>query len=56
MWNSFMYENLKTTVERAWNDRELLRDEAVKSAIRETVDLLDRGELRTAEPLGDSRW
>ena len=36
MWNSFMYENLKTTVERAWNDRELLRDEAVKSAIRET--------------------
>ena len=23
MWNSFMYENLKTTVERAWNDREL---------------------------------
>ena len=56
MWNSFMYENLKTTVERAWNDRELLRDEAVKSAIRETVDLLDRGELRAAEPLGDSRW
>ena len=56
MWNSFMYENLKTTVERAWNDRELLRDEAVKSAIRETVDLLDRGELRTAEPMGDSRW
>ena len=56
MKNSFMYENLKTTVERAWDDRELLRDEAVKSAIRETVNLLDRGELRTAEPLGDSRW
>ena len=27
-----------------------------KRDTREEVDLLDRGELRTAEPLGDSRW
>ena len=33
MKNSFMYENLKTTVERAWDDRELLRDEADRKSV-----------------------
>ncbi|MDZ4846144.1 MAG: 2,3,4,5-tetrahydropyridine-2,6-dicarboxylate N-succinyltransferase [Chitinophagales bacterium] len=43
----------KKLVENAWDDRKLLTFKDVQHAIRETVDLLDRGELRVAEPEGD---
>jgi 2,3,4,5-tetrahydropyridine-2-carboxylate N-succinyltransferase len=46
-----MHAHLKTSVEDAWNDRELLKKPQVKKAVREVVDLLDRGSLRIAEPL-----
>ena len=46
---------LQNIIEGAWDNRELLGDEAVKSAIREVVDLLDKGKLRTAEPK-DGEW
>jgi len=45
-----MYEELRTAVERAWDDRSLLQDDATRAAIRSVVDAVDRGELRTAEP------
>ena len=54
--NRSMYENLKRTVEEAWENRDMLREEPVKQTIRDVVGLLDRGELRTAEPLGGSEW
>jgi 2,3,4,5-tetrahydropyridine-2-carboxylate N-succinyltransferase len=41
---------LRTIVENAWNDRMLLKDAATQSAIRSVVDMLDKGELRVAEP------
>lgn len=50
------YEELKRTVERAWDDRALLCDEAVREAVREVVALLDAGRLRTAEPDGEGGW
>lgn len=50
------YKDLKDTVEKVWDNRELLREESSKAAIREVVELLDKGELRTAQPLGDSKW
>lgn len=46
-----MYSNLKSVVEAAWENRELLKDSAVQADIRRVVELVDRGELRTAEPI-----
>ena len=53
-----MYDELRTTVERAWDDRSLLQDDTTKAAIREVVELIDKGLLRTAEPvdLACSQW
>lgn len=41
---------IKNTIEAAWENRELLKDEGVQNAIRKVVDLLDSGKLRVAEP------
>ncbi len=46
-----MYEHLKAVVEQAWADRTLLSDPGVQSAIREVIELIDKGRLRTAEPV-----
>ncbi len=46
-----MYEHLKSAVERAWKDRTLLSDPGVQSAIREVIELVDKGRLRTAQPV-----
>ncbi len=53
-----MYDELRTAVERAWDDRSLLQDDATRAAIREAVELIDKGLLRTAEPvdLARSEW
>ena len=45
----------KTIVERAWEDRTLLENEDVRAAIRATVDAVDKGELRCAEPVDAER-
>ncbi|MCC8018472.1 MAG: 2,3,4,5-tetrahydropyridine-2,6-dicarboxylate N-succinyltransferase [Rikenellaceae bacterium] len=47
------YAQLRTEIEKIWDDRELLRREASKDAVREVIELLDKGRLRTAEPAGD---
>ncbi|MBC8753700.1 2,3,4,5-tetrahydropyridine-2,6-dicarboxylate N-succinyltransferase [Kordia sp. YSTF-M3] len=41
---------LKETIENAWDNRELLKNEDTQAAIRKVIDLLDVGELRVAEP------
>jgi 2,3,4,5-tetrahydropyridine-2-carboxylate N-succinyltransferase len=41
---------MKSVIERAWTNRELLKEEETKLAIREVVSKLDTGELRVAEP------
>ena len=46
-------ENLRQTIEAAWEDRSLLQDAAVAAAIREVIRRVDAGELRTAEPVGN---
>lgn len=53
-----MYDELKTIVERAWDDRALLRQAPVQQAVREVIALLDTGRLRTAEPMDadKSEW
>lgn len=43
-------EDIKRIIESAWENRELLKEETTTTAIRTVVDLLDKGELRVAEP------
>jgi 2,3,4,5-tetrahydropyridine-2-carboxylate N-succinyltransferase len=42
---------LQQTIEQAWENRALLKEETTTSAIRKVIDLLDKGELRVAEPV-----
>lgn len=53
-----MYTQHKEIVEQAWADRSMLADAAVKATIREVVEAVDKGQLRTAEPidLEKSEW
>lgn len=46
-------QDLKNLIEEAWANRELLKEDKVTRAIREVVDLLDKGTLRVAEPVAD---
>ena len=43
--------DLKDTIEAAWLDRSLLQGWETKKAIRDTIELLDLGKVRVAEPL-----
>ena len=46
-------EALKNKIEAAWDNRELLKEADTQAAIREVLELLDKGKLRVAEPDGD---
>lgn len=46
-------ENMKETIEKIWDNRELLNEESSQQAIREVIEQLDKGKLRVAEPQGD---
>lgn len=46
---------LKNTIEAAWDNRELLKDESTKETIRAVIEELDKGRLRVAQPDGD-QW
>ena len=53
-----MYEDLRTIVEKAWEDRSLLTQKPTQEAVREVIEHVDKGRLRTAEPLDEeqSAW
>lgn len=51
-----MFEEIRSKVEEAWSDRELLKESMCENAVREVIELLDKGKLRTAEPVGDGKW
>lgn len=46
-----MYSELETIIGQAWEDRSLLEKKQVREAIEQVIALVDRGELRTAEPV-----
>lgn len=48
--------DLKNIIEAAWNDRSLLQNWDTKKAIRETIELLDLGSIRVAEPGESGEW
>ncbi|MFY9281185.1 MAG: 2,3,4,5-tetrahydropyridine-2,6-dicarboxylate N-succinyltransferase [Bacteroidia bacterium] len=41
---------LKKTILKAWENRELLQDLDVQKSIRQVIELIDKGQLRCAEP------
>jgi 2,3,4,5-tetrahydropyridine-2-carboxylate N-succinyltransferase len=47
---NYIMDNLKSLIETAWENRALLEETTTKEAIRTIVDLLDKGDLRVAEP------
>ncbi|NMH86459.1 2,3,4,5-tetrahydropyridine-2,6-dicarboxylate N-succinyltransferase [Flavivirga algicola] len=42
---------LQQIIENTWENRDLLKEETTTSAISKVIDLLDKGELRVAEPI-----
>ena len=46
--------NLQSIIEKAWDNRELLKDETTLKTIREVIALLDSGTLRVAEPTANT--
>ena len=46
-------KELQNTIEAAWENRDLLKNTETTDTIRKVVDLLDKGELRVAEPTTD---
>lgn len=46
-------DQLQNVIENAWEDRSQLENRVTKTAIREVVDMIDRGTLRVAEPTED---
>jgi 2,3,4,5-tetrahydropyridine-2-carboxylate N-succinyltransferase len=46
-------KNLRSIIEKAWDNRELLHDTNVQETIREVINLLDIGKLRVAEPINN---
>ncbi len=53
MKNTQLMKALQQTIENAWDNRDLLKEDATQAAIRKVVDLLDEGTLRVAEPVAD---
>lgn len=45
---------LEKRIKEVWNNRELLKDETYTDAIRNVIDKVDTGKLRTAEPVSDT--
>lgn len=53
MTKNYVMDNLKSLIETAWENRALLEENTTKEAVRTIVDLLDKGDLRVAEPTTD---
>ena len=49
-------DTLRQTIEAAWEDRSLLQNSDTQAAIRELLELLDKGKVRVAEPTDSGEW
>lgn len=45
--------NIQQIIEAAWNDRNLLKESTTLDAINQVIEQLDKGQLRTAQPMAD---
>ncbi|PRY90367.1 2,3,4,5-tetrahydropyridine-2,6-dicarboxylate N-succinyltransferase [Mongoliibacter ruber] len=48
--------DLQTIIEKAWENRELLKEKHVEIAIKTVISDLDSGQIRVAEPLENGEW
>jgi len=48
-----MYKKLHEIIEKAWDDRTLLKEQETRNAVSTIIELLDKGTLRTAQPSAD---
>ncbi len=46
----------KEFIERAWDNREYLKDKDTQIAVKTVVEELDEGKIRVAEPLANGEW
>jgi 2,3,4,5-tetrahydropyridine-2,6-dicarboxylate N-succinyltransferase len=46
-------QHLKETIEKAWENRELLKERSIVESIEAVVESLDKGQIRVAEPVAD---
>lgn len=46
-------ESLRSIIEQAWDNRELLKNKETTDAVEQLISLLDKGEVRVAEPTAD---
>jgi 2,3,4,5-tetrahydropyridine-2,6-dicarboxylate N-succinyltransferase len=49
--NNFCKMNLRETIEQAWQNRELLKENRFDEAVRSVIEDVDKGRLRVAEPV-----
>ena len=49
-------EQLKSLIQAAYANRELLKENQYENAIHETISLIDKGALRVAEPSSNGDW
>lgn len=49
-------KELRSAIEKAWEDRSLLSEKETQNTIRKVIELLDGGVLRVAEPTEDGDW
>ncbi len=49
-------EQIQSIIEKAWDNRDLLKEKETLEAIRTVVGLLDQGKLRVAEPNDKGSW
>ena len=47
---------MRAIIEQAWDNRELLKEEATVKALEQVIEDIDKGRLRVAEPLEDGSW
>lgn len=48
-------DKMRNIIEEAWENRALTEQHEVQSAIREVIDMLDKGKIRTTEKI-DNQW
>lgn len=48
-----MMDAIRTLIEQAWENRDLLKEQNTKDTIRRVITMLDEGELRVAEPVAN---
>ena len=47
---------MRSIIENAWDNRELLKEQSTRDAIEHIIEEIDKGRLRIAEPLEDGTW